>query len=588
MAESIVKDEVSKSYSQDSGLAAGVGCDGSVLIDSTPSNIAEKDSPVNNPSLRGFNVIDNAKARLEEACPGVVSCADIVAFAARDGIQITGGYGYDVPAGRRDGVVSLAAETIGLPPPTFNLSQLTQSFASNGLTQEEMVTLSGTHTIGRAHCTSFANRLYTFSSSVNQDPSLDASYASSLKQQCPDGGNDVNLVVPMDPSSPAITDTEYYVDVLNNRGLFTSDQTLLTSASTANQVYQNAIYPSLWKSKLADAMVKMGKIGVITEAQLQVGFYSRSCSEAESIVKDEVSKAFSQNKGLAAALVRLHFHDCFVRGCDGSVLIDSTSSNTAEKDSPANNPSLRGFNVIDNAKTRLEKVCPGVVSCADIVAFAARDGFQITGGLEYDVPAGRRDGRVSLIAETVGLPPPTSNLNQLTQVFSSNGLTQEDMVTLSGAHTIGRSHCTSFVNRLYNFSSSAKQDPTLDKSYASKLKQQCPKGSNNVNLVVPMNPSSPAISDTGYYVDVLDNKGLFTSDQSLLTSKSTANQVHQNARDPYLWKSKFAKAMVKMGKNGVLTGIQGEIRKNCRVINKCKVKNKQENLELHVPGRTRV
>ncbi|GJU80097.1 ribonuclease H-like domain-containing protein [Tanacetum coccineum] len=101
-----------------------------------------------------------------------------------------------------------------------------------------------------------------------------------------------------------------------------------------------------------------------------------------------------------------------------------------------------------------------------------------------------------------------------------------------------------------------------------RLKQQCPKGSNNVNLVVPMNPSSPAISDTGYYVDVLNNKGLFTSDQSLLTSKSTANQVHQNAKDPYLWKSKFTKAMVKMGKNGVLTGSQGEIRKNCRVINK--------------------
>ncbi|XP_071711691.1 peroxidase 5-like [Rutidosis leptorrhynchoides] len=313
-------------------------------------------------------------------------------------------------------------------------------------------------------------------------------------------------------------------------------------------------------------LVSLGCV-VHLEAQLQVGFYSGSCSAAEFIVKDEVRKAYFQDNGLAAGLVRLHFHDCFVRGCDGSVLIDSTPSNQAEKDSPANNPSLRGFNVIDNAKAKVEALCPGVVSCADIVAFAARDSFEITGGLGYDVPAGRRDGRVSLIAETRALPSPNSNLNQLTQLFASHGLSQEDMVTLSGAHTIGRAHCTSFVSRLYNFSSSANQDPSLNTLYASKLKQECPKGSQDVNLVVPMNPSSPTISDTGYYVDVLNNRGLFTSDQSLLTSTSTANQVNKNAMDPLLWKRKFTDAMVKMGKIGVLTGSQGEIRRKCRVIN---------------------
>lgn len=135
----------------------------------------------------------------------------------------------------------------------------------------------------------------------------------------------------------------------------------------------------------------------------------------------------------------------------------------------------------------------------------------------------------------------------------------------AGAHTIGRSHCSSFSNRLYNFNGTSSQDPSLDPAYASQLKQQCPPG--NTNSVVPMNPSSPAITDVGYYIDILANRGLFTSDQTLLSTTATANQVRQNARNPFFWTRKFAAAMVKMGQIGVLTGTAGEIRANCRVIN---------------------
>ncbi|KAG6438350.1 hypothetical protein SASPL_103290 [Salvia splendens] len=301
-------------------------------------------------------------------------------------------------------------------------------------------------------------------------------------------------------------------------------------------------------------------------AQLQVGFYQRSCGFAEFVVKQGVRAAFIKDNGVAAGLVRLHFHDCFVRGCDGSVLLDSVGSPKAEKDSPANNPSLRGFEVVDSIKARLEAMCPGVVSCADILAFAARDSIEMAGGLGYDVPAGRQDGRVSLSDEAnANLPPPTLNVDQLTTAFANKGLTQEEMVTLSGAHTLGRSHCTSFSNRLYNFNANLSIDPTLDPLYASQLRQQCPQG-GDASLVVPME-ATPATADVAYYRAVATNRGLFTSDQTLLTDQQTRAQVFQNAQNPFIWKSKFASAMVNMGKIGVLTGNAGEIRKDCRVIN---------------------
>jgi hypothetical protein len=61
-----------------------------------------------------------------------------------------------------------------------------------------------------------------------------------------------------------------------------------------------------------------------------------------------------------------------LQGCDASVLLNSTQCNKAEKEAVPN-LSLCGFEVIDNAKAQIEKMCPGVVSCADILSLAARD-----------------------------------------------------------------------------------------------------------------------------------------------------------------------------------------------------------------------
>lgn len=108
----------------------------------------------------------------------------------------------------------------------------------------------------------------------------------------------------------------------------------------------------------------------ISEARLKVGFYSKTCPDAESIVGSFVRDATRFNPQTPAFLLRLHFHDCFVEGCDGSILIDNgpISENLA-----VGHQGLKGFDVIENAKAQLEFVCPGVVSCSDIIAIAARD-----------------------------------------------------------------------------------------------------------------------------------------------------------------------------------------------------------------------
>ncbi|KAK7822883.1 peroxidase 67 [Quercus suber] len=69
--------------------------------------------------------------------------------------------------------------------------------------------------------------------------------------------------------------------------------------------------------------------------------------------------------------------ELIMKGCDGSVLLDDTPTFTGEKTAAPNNGSIRGFEVIDEIKSKIEKECPEVVSCADILAIVARDSVKI-------------------------------------------------------------------------------------------------------------------------------------------------------------------------------------------------------------------
>jgi peroxidase len=303
-----------------------------------------------------------------------------------------------------------------------------------------------------------------------------------------------------------------------------------------------------------------------SNAQLSENYYASTCPSVELIVKQAVTTKFKQTVTTAPATLRMFFHDCFVEGCDASVFIASENED-AEKDAD-DNKSLAGdgFDTVIKAKTAVESQCPGVVSCADILALAARDVVVLVGGPEFKVELGRRDGLVSKASRVTGkLPEPGLDVRGLVQIFASNGLSLTDMIALSGAHTIGSSHCNRFANRLHNFSTFMPVDPTMDPVYAQQLIQAC--SDPNPDAVVDIDLTSRDTFDNSYYQNLVARKGLFTSDQALfndLSSQATVVRFANNAEEFY---SAFSSAMRNLGRVGVKVGNQGEIRRDCSAFN---------------------
>ncbi|XP_010435105.1 PREDICTED: peroxidase 39 [Camelina sativa] len=306
-----------------------------------------------------------------------------------------------------------------------------------------------------------------------------------------------------------------------------------------------------------------------SEAQLKMGFYDKTCPTAEKIVQDVVNQHINNAPSLAAGLIRMHFHDCFVLGCDGSILINATSSNQQVEKLAPPNLTVRGFDFIDKVKSALESKCPGIVSCADIITLATRDSIVAIGGPTWNVPTGRRDGRISNFAEARdNIPPPFGNFTTLITLFANQGLDVKDLVLLSGAHTIGVSHCSSFSNRLFNFTGVGDQDPSLDSEYADNLKsRRCLSLADNTTKV-EMDPGSRNTFDLSYFKLVLKRRGLFESDAALTMNPAALAQVRRFAggseQDFF---SEFSKSMEKMGRIGVKTGSAGEIRRTCAFVN---------------------
>ncbi|OMP02612.1 Plant peroxidase [Corchorus capsularis] len=298
-----------------------------------------------------------------------------------------------------------------------------------------------------------------------------------------------------------------------------------------------------------------------SNAQLSPTFYGSRCPNVTSIVRGVLERAVQSDVRAGAHIIRAHFHDCMVNGCDGSLLLDDDAANSIDSEkNEVPNQSI-DYSVVDDIKTALENSCPGVVSCADILALASQIGVSLAGGPNWQVPLGRRDSRTANRAAVLGaIPSPFDNLGQQQSKFRDAGLDDStDLVALSGAHTFGRARCATFSNRIGT-------DPNLDPTFSNVLAQVCQGGNN---ALTNLDSSTPDDFDNNYYTNLQNNRGLLQTDQDLFSSTgaSTVAIVNSFAGSQTEFFDAFVQSMIKMGNLSPLTGTNGEIRTNCRRIN---------------------
>ncbi|CAI0544204.1 unnamed protein product [Linum tenue] len=314
-------------------------------------------------------------------------------------------------------------------------------------------------------------------------------------------------------------------------------------------------------------VVLLGLAADRAQAQLQFGFYKGKCNatDVESTVRSVVWGKYQNDTTIVAALLRMQFHDCFVQGCDASILLDGPGS---EKNAPPN-LSVRGYDVIDAVKTALEAACKQVVSCADIIAMATRDAVSFANGGFYNVQTGRRDSASP--AKNVALPAPNIPINQALSLFARKNLSPVDMVYLLGGHTVGVTHCAFYQSRLYNYQNTGRPDPAMNTTLVNTLKKTCPDPRTNGPTTAPanldQNPASALVVDNSYHKQLLRGNGVLQVDQDLASRNFVTGLIVSNIAARTDFNAKFGQAMVNMGAVEVLTGQQGQIRKSCRAAN---------------------
>ncbi|XP_039052782.1 peroxidase 29-like [Hibiscus syriacus] len=312
------------------------------------------------------------------------------------------------------------------------------------------------------------------------------------------------------------------------------------------------------------ATLGMGILVGACEAQLAYDYYKFSCPNVESTVRNAVLGVVLTDPTAPAAFLRLLFHDCQVQGCDASILLDSKPLNGNFEIASRMNFGIRKMETIHRIKYKLEAECPGRVSCADIIALAAKVSVALSGGPNIQIPLGRKDSTTSSRhAADVKIPPPNITVDTLLDVFVSKGLNLEESVAIMGAHTLGGGHCINIVDRLFDW----QPDDPMNPTFKAMLRLLCPTQKPLTNLTIVPNDKTSLAFDNYYYKDVLMGKGLFTIDSRMSIDRRTAPIVTEFAANKYRFFQVFSSAFVKLSSSNVLTNDKGEVRRKCNQVN---------------------
>ncbi|KAK9084365.1 hypothetical protein Scep_030836 [Stephania cephalantha] len=239
------------------------GCDASILLDSGDSEMGSS----KNFGIRHRMAILMLKSVVEAACPGRVSCADILILAARDAVALAGGPNIRVLLGRRDSVsTSYGAADASLPPASTGVDMMLSLFAAKGMTLRESVAILGAHTLGVTHCSSILERL------KSQD-----SKDLFLKLKCRLGSLSSNLSFVQNDLTFLSFDNHYFRDAVEGRGVLRIDADMAVDPRTAIVMRQFAAKQEYFFQTFSSAFLKLSAAGVLTGNE---GIIRRSCNSA--------------------------------------------------------------------------------------------------------------------------------------------------------------------------------------------------------------------------------------------------------------------------------------------------------------------